>query len=357
MNIFQAIKNPYEAPNPYIYTLMDGINKQFKDINWSWGYELWTPQIYNVDIIHIHWPTWLLKPNEKETKSLNELDFKLKELKKNNVKIIATCHNLEPHYCNDTFQRELYDVVYRNCNLILHLGEYSLCQLKQKLPYINHKLLPHHIYDEIYVHFPKREECIKKLNLSKKALYILCFGAFRNIEENKLVLDIAQHFKKRNIYILAPSYEELPTPKNIIEKIRNEFYKLYLKYKYHIIITGKTTNTVSNDLVPFYYGASNICLIHRKKILNSGNITMAMMMGKIIVGPNIGNVGDILTKINNPTFNINNNETIYESIDKAINLSLTSNLGSINKSISFENLSTHRISAQLYNIYKEILNQ
>ena len=61
-----------------------------------------------------------------------------------------------------------------------------------------------------------------------------------------------------------------------------------------------------------------MAFIHRVSILNSGNLPMAFFAGMPVLGPNVGNVGNILEDTNNAIFNINNIANIPDIIDKII---------------------------------------
>ena len=81
---------------------------------------------------------------------------------------------------------------------------------------------------------------------------------------------------------------------------------------------------------------------------------MAFYMGKVVVGPNVGNVGQILKDTGNPTFEPENEDSIIDAIDKALMLN-EQGIGEKNKKYADENWSTAKISQQLYDIYKSIV--
>jgi hypothetical protein len=61
-------------------------------------------------------------------------------------------------------------------------------------------------------------------------------------------------------------------------------------------MTGHSWVPVDDNILPYYYAASDLAFIHRVKILNSGNAIMPMLFGKVVVGPDVGNVGVLLKK-------------------------------------------------------------
>lgn len=346
MKIYQAVPNPYLDANQYVMTLMDGIDNMHNDVEWGWGLEkFWMNDIFNYDIIHIQWSDSLLWPNRTPIHLYHRL-LKLKEAGK---KIVSTCHNLEPHYCSDLNRKEAYNIVYENSDLVLHLGKYSLDVMKDKWPCVKHVLLPHHTYDYIYDSLPNREDACRKLCLNPKYRYVICFGAFRDDEERALVNNLASKLRREGIFIIAPAYRSI-VARNYAGRILRKCEKIKLHYYNHIIITGDATNPVSVAMTPYYYALADVALIQRKKILNSGNLPLAFLMKKVVVGPNVGNVGLYLKETGNPIFDVNDEKSIYNAVIKGFDLE-KENYGETNRKYAIDNFSTAIISEQLYNYY------
>lgn len=148
MKVFQLINNPYKELNPYVSSLMDSISAEHKDVVWGYGIDnFWSDSIYDYDIIHIHWPDQILRSDLCKKESIGE---RLIELKSKGVKIVVTCHNFEPHYCNDNDKIEAYKSVYSHADCFIHLGDYSKRIMEVKYPQANHIVIYHHTYDKLY---------------------------------------------------------------------------------------------------------------------------------------------------------------------------------------------------------------
>lgn len=350
MKVYQAVQNPYMDTNQYVMTLMDGIDAQFDDVEWGWGLEkFWQNDIFDYDIIHIQWPDLLLWPNRTPM----QLEHRLSKLKENGKKIISTCHNLEPHYCSDINRKEAYDVVYRKADMMLHLGNYSLDIMKQRFPEANHVLLPHQTYDSIYDNLPDRDAACHKIGLNPKHKYVICFGAFRDDEERLMVKDLADKLKNNGVYFIAPAYNEIRKT-GIAGRLLRKYEKIKNYYCNHIIMTGHSSAPVAVTMVPYYYAAADVALIQRKKILNSGNLPLAFLMKKVVVGPNIGNVGLLLKETGNPTFDVND-DNIIAAVRKGFDLA-KENYGNKNRRYALENFSTTIIAKQLHRYYLLLTN-
>ena len=111
---------------------------------------------------------------------------------------------------------------------------------------------------------------------------------------------------------------------------------------------------VKDEDLPYYYAASDTALIHRKEILNSGNLPMAFYMGKVVVGPNVGNVGTILDETSNPTFDIHKIDSLKDAIEKALVLNKQGK-GEENRKYAIDNFSTERVAQLHINLYKSLI--
>ena len=232
----------------------------------------------------------------------------------------------------------------------MHLGNHSYSILKSKYPQIDHRILLHHVYDTIYTSIQPKIECCKKLNLNPNNIYILCFGEFRADEERNLIIQLAKQLKNEKVKILAPSFCLVPKRRNLFYVIMPLLKYLYYKFKYSNIKMEKYF--VDDNQLMYYYGASSISLIHRLKILNSGNVPLGFLMKNIVVGPNVGNVGEWLKETNNPTFNPHEEQTLIDAIWLAIR---NNKVGEDNYKYAMKNLTTSIISSKLYYYYKDLL--
>lgn len=352
MNIYVAITNPW-GENEYVSTLIEEISKAKDDVYFFWGISMfWRDAlIMKCDIIHIHWPSNLLYEEMGVVHNAEDVCNRLKYLKSKRKKIVTTCHNLEPHYCKDEEEKKCYNFVYEISDLILHLGEWSKEQFTNLFPNSNNVLLPHHVYDTIYDSFPNQQESRKYLGWNDGYKYVLCFGAFRDDEERRFLLGISKYFKHEKVFFVAPSFCEMPWG-GFINNYKRKIKKFALKKLNHIIVTGHAFGIRKKD-VPYYYGGADIAFVFRKKVLNSGTIPLAFLMGKVVVGPDIGNVGRLLTPLNNPIYSVNDIKSAVTAIRCGLALS-KSPLGHDNKKYALEHISTKQIARQLLKYYQMV---
>ena len=94
--------------------------------------------------------------------------------------------------------------------------------------------------------------------------------------------------------------------------------------------------------------------IQRLKILNSGNAMMPMLFGKIVVGPDCGNVGPLLRKWNYPVFSVDDTTMLGDMVMKAIMLA-KEGAGIQNRNRQLKEYATTEIVDKLFDGYNKIL--
>lgn len=338
-------------PNPYVKTLYNGFVKQGTDITCSIE-EFWN-NANSYDIVHIQWPNLLV--NELDD-TCSRLKSVIVEIKKQKIPLVCTCHNLIPHYNSGKAINNTYRVVYNNCDYIHHLGEASIHLLKDLYPEMTaeHIVIPHHTYDEIYNFDISKDEARNKLGIPKNVDCILSFGSFRHDEERKLLINLSKKMRNKNVYFLAPGfYRSVILRKNILLSLK----ALYNTIKYSIIAKFNNIHIchsyVSDNELPYYLKAADVMLIQRIKILNSGNVPLAMLAGLPIVGPNDGNVGAILKDTGNFVFDPLKQKNISSFVQSALSSKC---IGESNKKYAENNFTTLIVVKQLVNFYESIFN-
>lgn len=353
MKVYQLID--YYSPtgelplNPYVSILMDGISSLTDEVEWFFGVDfLWDDRIFDMDIIHTHWLSFM-KVSETEVQRFRQ---RFKMIKERKTKIVATVHNLERHYSKSEEGNLFYTIMYSYADVFVHLGDYSKKLFEQRYPNVQHVLIPHHVYDHEYKEIPNRKASLRKLHLSSRKKRILCFGAFRDEEELKMVDSLATEAHKLGIEIMAPHYYTMKQWMNRYKRFKR-WVKMRLRERQvpGLRIYGWD---ISHELLPFFFGAADAVLIQRKKILNSGNLPLAFLMGKVCIGPNIGNVGGILKETGNPTFDPSSTTSLCLAVNEGLCLA-ASGKGEQNREYALHHWSTDTISAEIYHLYQKVL--
>lgn len=337
-------RNSY--PNPFVRVLADSLLEMGVDVACSLD-EFWHSW-ESYDIIHLQWPNLLVEGID----TIEHLKSHLQLIKNSGKPLIITCHNIEPHYSNEKTVKEAYDVVYNLVDCFIHMGSYSYDLFKKKYPLAKHIIIPHHVYDRLYKVLPSKEDAIKHLRLNSKFKYVLCFGAFRHDDERDIAVKASDIMAEYCGKVLAPSFSTYKLYKNIFRTIDEYIRDLRYRLKHRNIVISK--GFVPDADLPYYYAVADIALIHRKQILNSGNLPMAFYMGKVVIGPNVGNVGTILQETGNPTFDVHNIESLKDCINKAMLLNQQGK-GEENKKYAVSNFLSNKVAEKHIELYKTLI--
>lgn len=357
MKVYFVVKEPSDRTiNHFVSSLGNALLKQGCEV--AYGLKLlWTDEVLGYDIIHFQWPEGLfgLFGHQVTDEELKRVNQRLVWLKEHGKKIFYTCHNLKPHTNKNENLLHLYELIYNNADYIHHLGNYSCEQLKSKYPNARHVVIPHHIYDDVYSFSITREEARNRLHLPENKIIVLSFGKFRDNEERQFVLSIKNKCNHSPLFgrgaggealFLMPGFyrETLHTwnPKKLITR-------LYHTIRYKLKGIRFCNEAIPDDLMQYYFCAADVVLIQRLDILNSGNLPMAFHAGKVVVGPDVGNAGQILCETGNFTFNPNNTESAIYALQGA--LAATSK-GDENRAYAVKHWSSGIIAAELLKCYQ-----
>ena len=350
MKVYFVVKEPSERTiNHFVSSLGNALQKQGCEV--VYGLKLlWTDEVLGYDIIHFQWPEGLfgLFGHQVTDEELKRMNQRLVWLKEHGKKLFYTCHNLKPHKNKNENLLRLYELIYSNAEYVHHLGSYSCELLQQKYPKARHIVIPHHIYDDVYSFSITREEARNHLNLPENERIVLSFGKFRNERERDFVLEMQQALGRSVLFLMPGFYREtLHTwnPKKLITR-------LYHTIRYKLKGIRFCNEAIPDELMQCYFCAADVVLIQRLDILNSGNLPMAFHAGKVVVGPDVGNVGQILRETGNFTFDPKHTERAIDALKNA--LEATSG-GGENKTYATEHWSSERIAASLLKYYQQAL--
>lgn len=323
--------------NPFVRSLVEGMKDEGCSVDCNLQ-SFWT-DFDSFDIIFLQWPEEIYQWN----KSKIDLDILSKHfdlLKKRNKKTVITCHNLHPHN-NDELTTELYNLVYSKVDAIHHMGTFSYNLLKKRYPEAFHFIVPHHVADEMWNRKNNVSDFRKKLKIPEKDIVISSFGSFRNQDEVNLFLNMAKDVGKRDITYLAP---RIPIGKLYNGRWINKSISFIIKYIKYKRLGVRYAGFLSSEELDEWLCASDIVFIQRKEILNSGNVALAFSAKKVVVGPEMGNVGEILKETHNYTFNPDNREMACQETKKAVDACRKgSNLGNNNYEHAKKNWKTSKV--------------
>ena len=295
------------------------------------------------DVILFHWPEELFRYWKEP--SQDDLDILIYTLDywKASSKLYIVRHNIHPHNKQAKNYTKLYDLIYSNMDGVLHMGEFSKIDYYKRYPSLaqsqNHFLVPHPLYNAIPCNVAKSEARLK-LNIPVDKFVILVTGAIRSDDEKLLMLRAFKQMQNDRKFLLVTS---MPS-----HRLRGYLLpSLLLKIYYKSLPNSRFVPTfVPDSEIQYYLGAADVILIPRKAPLNSGILPLAFQYGKVVVGPDFGNVGEILNDTGNPTFHFDNDLSVLNALleaEKLVNL----DKGKDNYNYAMSNWNMDKISEYL----------
>ncbi|WP_139958085.1 glycosyltransferase family 4 protein [Flavicella sediminum] len=293
--------------------------------NGTFSYGACTDYNTSYDIVNIHWPEGLFKWEEPTEVQLSTLESQLLFWKKHS-KIVVVLHNAHPHYNDSKRFVQLYDLVLRNADGIIHLGNFSKNKYAARYKNANHIVIEHPLYTML-PNTVSRNEAREKLGISKKSKVILVFGALRSAEEEKMVLKAFQKLKlKDKILVIPRFYFNFLNQKNrYIKKIEKSFYEWNPKYLLQ-------QQYVEDEEIQVYAKAADILLVVRRNNLNSGNIFLSWSFQRNVVAPAIANMGEEVENVGGSVYDPNDTKSMTKAILEAVHTNFSDlNLKKINE--------------------------
>ncbi|MEX1211369.1 MAG: hypothetical protein WEA36_00850 [Balneolaceae bacterium] len=326
--------------NPYLFLLLRALSahKDVERVDHGFGF-LHEPTGH-WDIIHLHWPEQLVRPFlETYWSDATVTDTHIKKVtdalsrhKASGSKILMTIHNEAPHKDPSGGGKRLYEEVWRQADGFHHLGEASRAQLTSTLPDRPSVVIPHGDY-RWFPDEQSREEARKALDMSPETTLILAFGAIRNQAELNLGLKAHRQAKQPgSLYLMAGS---VPYPYRVKRQHWNTRRLLFREQ------WAGRARTVERSIrageVQSFLNAADLLFLPRIDALNSGNVPLGFTFGRVVVGPNIGVIGEMLRETGNPTFDPRQPESAAGAIREGLRLARNGH-GETNRAWSREHL-------------------
>lgn len=298
------------------------LNEQGFDTVFSLS-KFWTSENEDFDIVFFHWEEYLAKGKDTDTSFLEQLEKRMLYWKKRS-KLVILKHNLNVHTPLGNSE-QIFEIVNKYQDGVIHMGEYSRREYTKMYSFSEdkkHVIIPH----QWYIDTPNEVDkyaARKVLGIDNNKFVMLVFGAVRKKDEADLILKSFSLLNADNKLLLVSSWrgekkinkKRYPLKWSLL-KIRNILYRFNSELKLN-------QSFVAESEVQNYFSASDMLFIPRTDSLNSGNIPLGFTFKKVVVGPNIGNMGEILSNTGNPTFEVNSQGSIEEAINLGYKLSQT----------------------------------
>lgn len=307
--------------------------------------EFWHPT-RQYDIVHVHWPQ-LLFPGKGEFISDSDVMLvrrRLAEFKKHGTSIVYTRHNEIPHYCRNPHEIALCRLFEDESDRVIHMGRFSLRQMTGARGERD-VVIPHHGFDWYPV--STLELARKELVLSPSDRVMSVVGVYRDDEERELVVRACCGSGISGLRLVSPA---------VFSEIRGcasadtEHYRERLAPFY----PRQPEGWVSEEDMCRCISAADVVFLQRVHTLNSGNLPLAFHFGKVVVGPDRGNVGEILRETGNPVFDPEDPDDIVRALRAGFKLA-SSGKGEENARYAREHWNFGRVADLHDRLYRSLV--
>jgi glycosyltransferase involved in cell wall biosynthesis len=268
----------------------------------------------SADVLHIHWPEAMFENwEEPDDATLTRLDKTLQEWAVQ-TPVVATVHNMQPHYANTSVYRRLYRLVYSYAYSVIHLGEESRRLFEAQYPDLGAKpqaVIPHGAYS-CFDNEVTEDEARQHLGLNAEDTVCLAFGQIRHFREMRLLF---RGFRRASI----PG-KRLYLAGKINSSVRRParwYYRLQTMVDPRI---QSNSQFIPDHEVQYYLNAADMLVIPRLEALNSGNMALGFTFGRVVVGPDVGVVGEILRATGNPVYDPRRPNSLGKALERASKL-------------------------------------
>ncbi|RZI60118.1 MAG: hypothetical protein EOP14_02520 [Pseudomonas sp.] len=315
MNVVLAVEcGESDRVNPYTTQLHSALVARLGSSQLVHGVQQFWSARQGIGVLHLQWPEALVGLREPGTSDLERIAGSLQAWKREGTRIVVTIHNAHPHGVDSEYYRELYRMVYEAADGFVHLGDASIKFLFARFPEAvsgaAHRVIPHGDYSCLQGE-GSAQEAKQSLGIPAGAQVVASIGRIRDVRELRLLsrgFDLAK--LKQGLLLVAG---RLPSSS------RKQLGYYQLRWPYFV----SRRKRLSEGLIPAgeiqkYVRAADVLAIPRIDNMNSGNIALGFTFARVVVGPDIGVIGEQLRLTGNPVFDPASPESFGEALVKGM---------------------------------------
>jgi glycosyltransferase involved in cell wall biosynthesis len=272
-------------------------------------------------ITWIHWPEAMFQWQEPADAEVARFEEWIAACATRGL-VIWTVHNAFPHTRSRSRRyQHVYRRVAERAQVHLHLGTRSIQVIAERYPSARpliSRTCPHGGYWQLLGNLSP-EAARDRLGLGDKERILLTFGDVRDARELFLVFCAA---RAQGWHVLVVG--RLRSDRRPFWSLVNRATRLMTSGRWTLVL-----DNVPDAKVDLYVKAADAMFIPRYEALNSGNVFLGFTFGKPVVGPAIGNIGEVLTLTGNPTFDPGDPRSIRRAV-ATLSREKAASLGSLN---------------------------
>ncbi|MEY3227284.1 MAG: hypothetical protein RLZZ536_1903 [Planctomycetota bacterium] len=317
------------------------------------------------DVVHLHFPEYMTFGHEQAYESGlgDELIRQTEDCLRwwgQRARLVITRHVLLPHdaLLNPQWEK-MYEAVYRQVHAVVHFASASIDEFRRRYRDTKfehgepvHAVIPHHNYASL-PNTISRDAARRQLGIASNRQVMLVFGAIRNFEESQLILNTFRGLRVAKKLLLVSRWkEQLPKVRWIrlkywLRDLNRLYYRMHPQYQFNY-------GFVEEDDTQLWLNAADVLFIPRLRVLNSGNITLGMTFGKVVVGPDSWDVGQLLRETGNPVFDPDRPETAIQAVEAGFRLAAEGHRGPENRRLALSEWSAEQCARRYLQVFADV---
>jgi hypothetical protein len=260
------------------------------------------------DVVNIQFPEAIFNWIPPTQEQLIDLEEKIITWKKT-AKIVLTLNDIVSHYDEDNKYNDLFKLIQRYVDGVIHLGNYSL----ENYGYLfskssQHIVIYHPLYESLIVNKETADiETYLALNFEDKYV-VSVIGSIRSMEEVELILKIFKKLPIKNKLLVVPNMLPFWQIPSFMPYRFRKIYKWVLEKKYCYPL-HKNQYFFGYKFIEYGFMVdlvqkSSLIIIPRIRNLNSGNLFLGLTFDKPMIIPKTGNLTEIANAFNFPMLDL-----------------------------------------------------
>jgi beta-1,4-mannosyltransferase len=263
------------------------------------------------DVLHIHWPEFLLggRPLWRALPGAAVFFARLLRARASGRRVVWTVHNLEPHD-RRLGGRAVYRLLSHCVDAVIGLSEGSLTAARQRYPALRRRrgvVVPHGHFRGVYPRSCTKDDARHSLGLRAEDRVLLFFGSIRPYKHvDRLITTFGRTPGDRLRLVVAGR------PTTALRQELVEAAALDPRVQLHL-------DFVPDDAVQRYVGAADVVVLpYDEGVLNSSVALLALSFDRPVLAPDVGSLPELQRTVGDQwvrTFDRLTPEVLLDALD------------------------------------------
>lgn len=318
------------------------------------------------DLVHLHFPEYLTYELQAAyvsglTEDLIQAVGQRLAFWSGRAGIVVTRHNLLPHDAReDAMWERMYETVYSYADGVVHFAYASMDEFQVRYAGTafhrgrppRHAIIPHQNYSSLPNEIG-REEARQKLGIANDANVMLVFGAIRSDGEKDLIMNTFRSLGIARKVLLVSWWREALAEvswirlKYWLRDLVRLYYRTHPRFHFNY-------DFVEEADTQLYLNAADVLFIPRLQVLNSGNVTLGVTFGRVVVGPDSWDVGELLRESGNPVFDPDRPETAAAAVEEGFRLAREGRIGPANRRVALSQWDVNQCAERYAQFFRDV---